>query len=342
MKRTGNLFDDIAEWKNLHLACYKALRGKRTRPDARAFTNKLDENLNRMVAQLRAGCIPVGRAHRFVIHDPKLRLITAPCFEERVLHHAVMNVCEPVLERWLIHDTYACRTGKGREAAILRAQCFARRYPYFLKMDVRKYFESVPHAVLLERLERLFKDQRLLHLFARILAGHQGEMGRGLPIGSLTSQHLANFYLGWFDRYVKETLRVKGYVRYMDDMLLWGESPRAMQVLLDCCRDFLGEKLGLQLKPHPYINRREHGVDFLGCRVLPDHVVLSRRSKLRFRRKMTRLEQSWLDGLIDERQLQERATSLVAFTDAAGAKSCRFRRAVLQQLPVSGRRPATG
>ena len=180
-------------------------------------------------ASWRKIVFPVGRFSQFVIHDPKERIITAPCFAERVLHHAVMNVCEPKFEQWLINDTYACRVGRGQGAALSRAQQFARRFPFFLKIDVRKYFDSISHEILLSRLDLLFKDRRLLDLFERIVHSFRGNLGRGLPIGSLTSQHLANFYLGWFDRYAKETLRLKGYVRYMDDMALWADSSEGTQ-----------------------------------------------------------------------------------------------------------------
>ena len=342
MKRTGNLFDEIVEWKNLRLAAYKAFRGKRTRLDARQFASELDSRLNQMAHQLRDGSFPLGRYHQFVIHDPKRRTITAPCFAERVLHHAIMNVCEPVFERRLIHDTYACRAGRGREAAIQRAQRFAQRFPSYLKLDIRRYFDSVPRDRLLAQLEGLFKDERLLELFASILHAFRPGSRRGLPIGSLTSQHFANFYLGRFDRFVKETLRLKGYVRYMDDMLLWGPSPRTMNAIRKLCEDFVGEELQLEFKPHPYINHSRHGVDFLGCRVMPDRVLLSRRSRVRFARKMASLESAYLAGKIDERELQQRATSLCAFTQAAGAKSWHFRSHVLQRLPVSGHRPPAG
>lgn len=249
MKRTGNLFDEIVEWKNLRLAAYKALRGKRTRADAQQFVSQLDSRLTEMADQLRSGTFPLGCYHQFVIYDPKRRTITASCFAERVLHHAIMNVCEPVFERRLIADTYACRAGRGREATILRAQRFAQRFPSYLKLDIRKYFESIPHNRLLLQLGRLFKDERLLALFASILNGFQPGLGRGLPIGSLTSQHFANFYLGQFDRFVKETLRLKGYVRYMDDMLLCGPTPRTMTAIQTLCKDFVKMNCSWSLSP---------------------------------------------------------------------------------------------
>jgi hypothetical protein len=128
----------------------------------------------------------------------------------------------------------------------------------------------------------------------------------------------------------------------MDDMILWGESARFLNEALGRSRDFLARELALEIKPHPYINRTAHGVDFLGCRVLRDHIILNRRSRTRFRRKLHQLETQYLRGEVDRLGLQARATSLIAFTRAGNARSWRFRRRVLQQLPVSGQRPRTG
>lgn len=342
MKRAGNLFDRIVERENLRLAFCRAARGKRGRAEVHRFADHLDENLDQMAELLRRRVFPVGRYHQFVIRDPKERVITAPCFPERVLHHAIINVCESVFERWLIHDTYACRIGRGRIAAVLRAAQFAQCHPFFLKLDIRKYFDSIPHRSLLGRLTRLFKDQCLLELFERIVQGFRGDVGRGLPIGSLTSQHFANFYLGWCDRFVKETLRVEGYVRYMDDIAVWGQSTDALQSALRHTQQYLSHELGLTVKAHPFLNRTTHGMDFLGCRVFADHTRLNARSKSRFRRSMMQLERSYANDEIDERELQSRAMALIAFTRAAETASWHFRTKVLEQLPVSGRRPRTG
>jgi hypothetical protein len=192
MRRTGHLFERIIDRDNLRLALHQALRGKRSRPDARAFVAQLETNLEALRTSLARGDVVLGESHQFTIFDPKQRLITAPCFRERVLHHAILNVCEPVFERWLIDDTFACRKGKGRLAALERARRFAARNGYFLKLDVRRYFESIAHDILVARLERLFKDDRLLALVRRIIASFAAAPGRGLPIGSLTSQHFAN------------------------------------------------------------------------------------------------------------------------------------------------------
>ena len=162
------------------------------------------------------------------------------------------------------------------------------------------------------------------------------------PIGSLTSQHFANFYLGWFDRFVKEGLRVEGYVRYMDDCALWANTSDQLADHLAASAAFLESELALELKPSPYINRTGHGMDFLGCRIFPRHMTLNRRSRVRFRRKLRALELAYLAGQIDEPTLQQRASALVAFTRTDGLSSWRFRQGVLESLPVSGHRPRTG
>ena len=157
-------------------------------------------------------------------------MITAPCFDERVLHHAIMNVCEPLFDRWLIDDTFACRTAKDVRLPLIGRDSLPPSHPFFLKLDVRKYFDSVPHDVLYRRLDRLIKDPRLLCLLHRIIGSFSTTPGRGLPIGSLTSQHFANAYLGALDRFVKERLRVTGYVRYMDDFVLWSHTTARLRI----------------------------------------------------------------------------------------------------------------
>lgn len=196
----------VADPANLRLAFWKAAKSKRAKADCRAFQDQLDQNLTALRAELLLGHVAIGGYHTFTIQDPKQRTICAASFPDRVLHHALMNVCEPVLERAAIFDSYACRKGKGQQAAVHRAASYARRHEWFLKMDIRKYFDSIGHAVLRGLLHRKFKDAGVMDLFDRILASYQTAPGRGLPIGNLTSQHFANFYLAPLDRFIKEQL----------------------------------------------------------------------------------------------------------------------------------------
>lgn len=338
MKRAGNLLERIAERENLRLAFHRAMSGKRDRADVREFQAHLEGNLQRVADRLAAlGDDSIGASAagaffgytQFTIHDPKERLITAPSFADRVLHHAILNVCEPVFERYLIDDTFACRRGKGRVAALQRAVHFSAQNAVALKFDIRKYFDSISHEVLLGRLERRFKDRRLLDLFRQIVGGYHTRSGCGLPIGALTSQHFANFYLASLDRFVKETLRARGYARYMDDCIVWGATGKMLRGMLEQIRQFLSDQLRLQIKPAPEIRPTRHGIEFLGCRVYPTHLKLNRRSRNRFRARLRDLERAHQAGLIDDSALQIRGTALAAFTTAGGVKSWRFRTRVL-------------
>jgi hypothetical protein len=295
----------------------------------------LDENLAALGAELLTGDVPVGNYHYFKVHDPKERLICAATFRERVLHHVLMNVCEPVLERGAVFDSYACRKGKGRLLAVERAQGYARAHRWFLKMDIRKYFDSIHQVTLRELLGRKFKDPVLLGVFDCIFGSYQTTPGRGLPIGNLTSQHFANFYLAPLDRFLKETLRRGAYVRYMDDFVVWGESGRELRAVCERVRTFLAAELKLELKANTAINRTAFGMDFLGYRLFPGTVRLARRSKVRFARKFQRYEAAHLRGEWSELVLQQRMQALLAFV--MPAESGAFRRHVLRRFRVAAK-----
>lgn len=162
-----------------------------------------------------------GHYHQFTIYDPKVRVISAAPFCERVMHHAIMNVLEPVFENHLMFHSYACRKGKGIQAAILYAFSCSKAHHWFLKLDIRKFFDSISHQILKNQLRRLFKDTRLLFLLDSLIDSYQTSPATGLPIGNLTSQFFANHYLFAMDHYILEKLRPRAYVRYMDDFVLW-------------------------------------------------------------------------------------------------------------------------
>jgi len=323
MKRIGNLFDAVVEPENLRLAFWKASRGKQDRPDQRAYAARLEEEIAALRLGLLQGDYPVGDYTRLTVYDPKERVICAAAFRERVLHHALVNVCEPLVDCWLVFDCYACRVGKGQARAVRRAQAFAGGYPWFLKADIRKFFDSVPHDGLKSLLRRKFKDGRLLGWFDRIIGTYETQPGRGLPIGNLTSQHFANLYLDALDRFVKETLRVKGYVRYMDDFVLWSGEKDELKAARERIAAFVAERLGLVLKAESYLNRTRHGMDFQGMRVFPDVVRLNRRSKERFAEKARRYGWLLAQGRWTERTYQERMTALTAFAQQADSLAWR-------------------
>lgn len=296
MRRAGNLYHQIAEMENLEVAFWKAQRGKSGKSDVRIFREHLHENLQGLREELLSGDVRFCGYHTFMIRDPKERMICAVDFRERVLHHAIINVCEPVFESYQIYDSYACRKGKGMDPCLNRARSFCGKYGWYLKLDVHKYFDSVHHDILLRLLGRRFKDADLLHLFSRIVESYELEPDRGLPIGNLTSQYFANLYLGSLDHVVKEVWRVPGYVRYMDDMVLFGDDKKQLTALEMKVREYLREALALELNPSQ-LNRTSCGVPYLSYRIHSWGLRLSEKAKRRFRQKIAianRLESSEL------------------------------------------------
>jgi hypothetical protein len=201
-----------------------------------------------------------------------------------------MNICHPYFERTLIDDTYATRIDKGTYAALDKAFSNMKRYDYCAKLDVRKYFNSISHCVLKHFLRTLFKDLRLLDIFDRIIDSYPD----GVPIGNLTSQYFANFYLSGLDHYIKETLRIPVYIRYMDDMLLLENDKLKLKAAVSSIESYLTDRLFLKLKPAVF-GRTAAGVSFLGYRLYPHKILLNKRSKKRFYRKQKQFSR-WLSA----------------------------------------------
>lgn len=203
------------------------------------------------------------------------------------------------------------------------------------RRDIRQYFASIDHDVLKGLLARRFKDPDVLALCGRIIASHVTAAGRGLPIGNLTSQHFANHYLNPLDRFSKETLGRKAYVRYMDDFVVWGSDREDLKAVRDRVRLFLIERLKLELKPEPAINRANLGMNFLGCRLFPGRTLLARRSKARFTRKFRRYEAAHAAGAWTELTLQQRMQVLLAFVMPADSRG--FRLHVFERFGVAAK-----
>jgi hypothetical protein len=324
----------IADWDNLAAAFHAAARGKRVGPAVCAFEAGLERELVDMRSAILDGSIRPEPMESFWIRDPKRRLIHAPGFRDRVLHHAIMARVGPVLEQSLVFDAYACRKGKGALAAVRRCQQHARRFPIYVKSDIRAYFASIDHAVLCGQLARRLKDRGVLALLGRIVAAYETAPARGLPIGALTSQHFANLYLTDLDRFLLETLKVRGMTRYMDDVIWWRDDVESARADLAAVRAFAGERLRLQIKPSVQIGRAEEGVMFCGFRVRPGSLGLSRRRRERYAAGRRRWEAAWLAGRIDAAGLQAGYAATLAIT--AHSDAAAWRRGQLARRPVAG------
>lgn len=334
-KKAGNLLGSIADPDNLRLAFWKARKGKSYSTEVEAYRKNVEANLFQLRNELLSGVIHVGQYRYFKIYDPKERQICASAFGEQVLHHALMNCCHDTFERWQIGDSYASRKNKGAYAAIEKAKSFTRRYTWFLKLDVRKFFESIAHDVLKHQLRSLFKDASVLDVFNSIIDSYEAHPKRGVPIGNLTSQYFANHYLCSLDHFIKEQLRIKAYVRYMDDMILWENDKEVLQNAYVRIKTFVQTQLHCELKP-PQLNYTSRGLPFLGYKLLPFSVKLTQRSKQRFIKKMRYLDEAYQSGKWSESTCQRRVLPLLAFVNHANTKG--FRSNIKGNEPRESRR----
>lgn len=331
-KRTRVELAEVAAWPNLVTAFWRAARGKRHRPEVRRFEADLDGQLSYLQQGILGGTLELGDFHTFEIHDPKKRTIHAPAFRERVLHHALMALIGPRLDRSLVPESFACRVGKGTHAAIAHAHRQALQYPWSLAVDIRAYFASIDHSVLNRILARRLKGEGVLRLCRRIIASHGAGSGQGLPIGALTSQTFANLYLGSADRQLKTDARVLGQVRYMDDIVWWTKGRRDAKAVLEEVECHLREDLKLELKSPWRLQRSDRGVSFCGIRIFPDELRLSRRRRRRYRRARAQWESAFEAGVIDATTLQAGYSSALAITQ--GADAAAWRRRELARTPA--------
>lgn len=323
MRRLGNIYGAFCNYGNLAFAFGKVQRGKRWRSDMVEWSCHLEDRLNGLLEDLERGDFRFGDYTVFQVHDPKERTIYAASIRERVIHHAVINVCGWWLENGLIDDCYACRAGKGQLKAVERAQQFAVRHPWCLKLDIKSYFDSIDQEILFGILNRRIKDRRMLGLFMALLSSYSTQPGKGIPIGNLTSQYFANLYLDVFDRWAAQR-SCRGYVRYMDDMLIFGQH-EDLRCLKEDAGTFLHEKLALRIKCGGSLQPVTRGVDFLGYRVFPGYRLLNHRSKQRFVKKNRILDELFSEGMLSEAAYQSRLTSLLAFVNHANAYKWRYR-----------------
>lgn len=321
MKTYNNLYASICSFENLYLAWRKARRGKRYKMQPAQFENNLEHALLQIHHQLLEGEWMPGRFRSFYVHEPKRRKISAAPFEDRVVHHALIRVLEPIYEAKFIHDSYANRLGKGTHKALDRCTTFMRRYKYVLQCDIQQFFPAMDHEVLKRIIQKKIVCQKTLNLCNLIIDSGVGILHeeytmrwfptddlfavnrpRGLPIGNLTSQFWANVYMNELDQFVKHRLQCKGYVRYMDDFLLFADDKKTLHVWKTQIIHFL-QALRLTLhqtraQPKPVTQ----GIPFLGFTVYPTHRRLKRSKGIFYRRRLKSLVISYRAGRISRQQ----------------------------------------
>lgn len=318
MKRATKLFDQICDIQNLHEAYYKASKSKRLSAEVMIFNQNYEQNLENLRCSLIEGSYRHGKYRQFTIIDPKERIISAAPFADRIVHHAIINVLEPVFERQFIFHTYACRSGKGTHAAARYAFKKAKSCKYFLKLDVRKYFDSINHSILKNFLCRIIKDSSCLTLLFGVIDTYcvnQNELNvsdkKGLPIGNLTSQFFANFYLSSLDHFVLEHLKPCGYVRYMDDILVFENSKDRLKLIFAGIQDFCLGNLKLYLKI-PIFGICKNGVPFLGWNISSEKITVLKSTRSRMKSKLNQIENDFLYGRSTLKKSLERKTAVYA------------------------------
>jgi retron-type reverse transcriptase len=345
-QRHNDLFPEIASFRALHEAARRAIRGKRTKPGAAAFMARRERELVRLVRLLNEGTWRPGRYVEIEVRDPKPRMVSAAPFRDRVVHHALCHVIGPMFERGFIHDSYANRKGKGSHRAIARYERYRDRFRHVLRCDIFRYFPAIDHALLKQDLRRRIACEPTLGLVEAIIDGSNPqepvnlyypgddlftpfERRRGLPIGNLTSQLFANIHLDGLDHFVKEVLRAKGYLRYVDDFALFHDDPAVLVEWRGRIEAYLARRrLGL----HPRkteIRPSAEPAEFLGFVLLPGgHRRLPEANVRRFRNRLRALRDRWRAGTIELEEVHRRVGAWIAH--AEHADTWRLREAIFR------------
>lgn len=348
-KTYKRLYPEISSFENLYQAWRKARKGKRYTPTAAAFERNLDVELLTLHRELSEESWVPGKYRSFTIHEPKRRKISAAPFRDRVVHHALVRVIEPIYERKFIHDSYANRVGKGTHAALDRCTYYMRRHKYVLQCDIQQFFPAIDHAILKQTLAKTIACQPTRRLCEKIIDSGTGvlaaeydmkwfcgddllaaERPRGLPIGNLTSQFWANIYLNELDQFVKHSLRCTGYVRYVDDFLLFADDTKTLHQWRSAIITFL-RSLRLTVhenraQPRPVYN----GIPFLGFTVYPDYRRLKRSKGIAYRRRLKTLYQRYLAGEITSEE--GRASVMAWLGHVQHGDTWGLRRKMLQEV----------
>jgi len=335
-RKSENLYEKICSFENLHRAYLKARKGKRYKNGILQFGNNQEVLLLQLKEELLNETYRHGEYKEFTVCDSKKRHIKAAPFRDRIVHHAFCHIVESIFDKGFIYDSYACRKDKGTHGAVLRLKKFLRSVydkesgtvmgGYVLKCDISKYFDNVDHAILFELIRKKIGDERVLRLAKMIIESTCTNAGKGIPIGNLTSQLFANTYLNELDQFVKHSLRIKPYLRYMDDFIILSDSKSELARVKLLIGEFLQKKLLLALHPKKtFIHPSWKGIDFLGYVLFEKHVLLRKSTVGRFVKRMKRYRKELKVGLISQEKISASVLSWVAYAEYASSWMLRKR-----------------
>lgn len=327
MKTAQNVFAEMTAVESLFDSWRLFKIGKSQRRDVQEFGRHVEKNIFRLHRELIAKKYKHSTYTSFFIQDPKVRHIRKACVRDRLVHQAAYTVLVKIFEPKLIHHLYSSRLRKGTHRAVnaLRAATLkiSRNYTrqcWALKCDVRRFYDTVDHQILLGILKRTIRDNDALWLFQEIIESFHVEEtpGKGLPIGNLTSQVFTSIYLNEFDQFVKHGLRVKHYIRFADDFLLLSHRKKDLEELLPKLKSFLWDRLRLELHPDKVSLRPLHqGIDFLGYVTLPYHRVLRTKTRRRMKRKLSERLKQYQGGAIPEHSMNQSLQSYLGMLSHA-------------------------
>lgn len=313
VKNKKTIYDSITSLESLFLAWNEFKKGKISKLDVQQFFLELETNILSLFRKIKSGIYKHSSYISFFICDPKLRNINKAEVSDRVLHHSIVRHIEPLFEKSFIFDSYSSRDDKGTHRAIKRLKKFCltltrnkTRTAWALKCDIKKFFDSIDHDILLSLVREKIKDKRLMGIIEEIIRSYNKESGKGIPLGNLTSQLFSNVYLNKFDHFVKRELRIKYYVRYADDFIILNRDKEQLEKLVSILNNYLEIKLKLRLHPDKIFIRKIHqGIDFLGGIVFPTHIILRTKTKKRMFRKIKARKKELKTGLIDRKSFSQ-------------------------------------
>jgi len=337
-----NVYEELCSYENLETAFNRARRGKTLKKYVIEFEEKLKENLLQLRNELLMQTYNPQPLKTFILRDPKTRKISKSAFRDRVVHHAICNIIEPVFDKRFIHDSFANRLRKGTLNAIKRFDHFKRKVSknntircYVLKADIKSYFDTVNHQILLQSLSKRIKDERVIWLIRKILANHKGEYpNRGMPLGNLTSQFFANVYLNELDQFVKHKLRAKYYIRYVDDFVVFHQSRKVLKEYKEKIDSFLRDNLDLRLHPDKsQVLKLEKGIKFLGFRIFYHHKLLIKKNMRKFEKKMEQMKHLYREGKIEREKVIEKFEGWLTY--ASNANTYKYRKRITSRFNLS-------
>lgn len=313
------MFNKLITLENLFNAWYEFKKGKTNKPDVILFERNLEDNIFQLYEELNTKTYFHQPYHTFYIWDPKFRIISKASVRDRVVHHLLHKYLEKIFQPIFIDCSYSCQVGKGVHKAVNdlsnvlhQATKNYTQNIWYLKLDIKKFFASIDHEVLLKQLKNLVYDPDVVWLLEEIVYSYStpDQPGKGVPIGNLTSQIFANIYLNELDYFAKLNLREKYYFRYADDFIFLHHDKDCLEKLQNIICQFVAEKLKLTVHPNKiFLQKFSQGIDFLGYVLLPRYRVLRTKTKQRMFKKVKKKVEEFNEGLISDFELGQTVQS---------------------------------